>query len=355
MYLSDGPDNLVNEMSQIKPTLLFSVPALFNKMYDSINKNISESKIKNKLFENALKTSKNVKSNKNSYYEKIKYNFYDKYLFSKIREKLGGRLKHSFVGGAATPIEVLKFFEYINLPIIEGYGLTETSPMITLGSLDYPDRKLGSVGKPLPENEILIISESLNILNNGTEGEIITRGPNIMLGYHNNEEETDNVFININDKKYFRTGDIGYLDMENRLFITGRKKEQYKLENGKFVVPTILEGHIVLSPYIKQVIVYGENRPYNISIVVVDHDKLEEDNIDKKNLNQFYIEEINSILKEKPIENSNIKNYEIPKDVIVINEEFTISNGFLTPKMSIKRNKVIQKYMDQIDQLYLKD
>jgi long-chain acyl-CoA synthetase len=350
MYLSDGPDNLVNEMSQIKPTLLFSVPALFNKMYDTINKNISESTIKKKIFEDALKTSKKVKLKNNSYYDGIKYNFYDKYLFSKIREKLGGRLKHSFVGGAATPIEVLNFFEYINLPIIEGYGLTETSPMITLGSLDYPDRKLGSVGKPLPENEVLILSENLNILYNGSEGEIITRGPNIMLGYHKNKEETDSVFIDINNKKYFRTGDIGYLDSENRLFITGRKKEQYKLENGKFVVPTILEGHVVLSPYIKQVIVYGENRPYNIALIVPDYEKLKHDKIDLDKLDHFYTVEINFILK-----NNNIKNYEIPRDVLILDEELTVANGFLTPKMSIKRNKVIEEYIDKINELYLKD
>ena len=350
MYLSEGPDKLIEEMVKIKPTVLFSVPTLFNKIYDTINKNISDTLIKKNILKDALKTSQRIKENNNNKIDTIKFNFYDKYLFSKIKQKLGGNLKHSFVGGAATPIEVLQFFENINLPIIEGYGLTETSPIITLGSLDSSDRKLGSVGKPLPKNEILIISDELKQVDIGTKGEIIATGPNIMQGYHNNSEETNRVFIEITGKKYFRTGDIGYVDSKNRLFITGRKKEQYKLDNGRFVIPTLLEGHIVLSPYIKQVIIYGENRPYNIALIVSDNEKLEEDKVDTNMLNHFYIKEINLILKR-----NNIKNYEIPKNIIIMDKELTIDNGFLTPKMSIKRNKVIEKYINKINELYLKD
>ena len=346
MYLSSGPDNLLNEMNHIKPTLLFSVPALFNRMYDGVNKNMSESNIKKKLFDDAIQTGSKVKFEQSNFIHRFKYNLYDKYIFSKIREKLGGKLKHSFVGGASTPMEVLRFFEIINIPIIEGYGLTETSPMITLGSLDYPARKLGSVGKPLPENKVLILSKKLNISNSNIEGEIIASGPNIMSGYHKNKTETESVFIKIGGKSYFKTGDIGYLDCQNRLYITGRKKEQYKLENGKFVVPTILEEKIILSPYIKQVLVYGENRPYNIALIVPDTYLLNEDT----DLNKLYTREINLIL-----EKNNTKSYEIPKDILLLDDELTVDNGFLTPKMSIKRNKVVEKYIDQINQLYLKD
>lgn len=342
MYLSEGVDKLVEEINIVKPTLLFSVPTLFNRIYDVIHKNISENRIKKILFDDAIKTSRNVRNNKKvSKLNELKHKIYDKILFTKIREKLGGNLKHSFVGGAATPFEVIEFFENINIPIIEGYGLTETSPIITLGTLDYPTRKLGSVGKALPNNDIIIKSEN-SIVSNGLEGEILASGPNIMKGYHNIDDS--DVFYKYDGKRYFRTGDLGYLDSDDRLFITGRIKEQYKLENGKFVVPTLIEKELILSPFIKQIIVYGENRPFNIALIVPEIENLD----DKKDLNNFYSEEINIISKKK-----NIKNYEIPKKFIILDEEFSLENGLLTPKMSVKRNKVIEKYLQEIDDIYL--
>ena len=339
MYLSEGVNKLVDELQIVKPTLLFSVPTLFNKIYDTINKNVGENKLKKFIFNDALETaSKLNKENESknlSKFDKIKLKIYDKILFSKIRNKLGGNLRHSFVGGAATPIEVIKFFEHINIPIIEGYGLTETSPIITLGSLDYPDRKIGCVGKPLPGNEVIIVENNM-ILENGKKGEILAFGDNIMQGYH--KLDNTGVFEQINGKKYFRTGDLGYLDDDNRLYITGRIKEQYKLENGKYVIPTVLEGKYVLSPHIKQILLFGENQSYNIALIVPESNS--------EVITQFYIDEINNISKK-----NNIKNYEIPKKVILV-DEFTVANGLLTPKLSIKRSKVVEKYKVSIDNLY---
>ena len=345
MYLSEGVEKLPEEIKIVKPTLLFSVPTLFNRIYDTINNNISNNFIKKKLFEDAIKTSKKIRFDKHNKFDLIKNKLYHKLVFSKIKARLGGNLKHSFVGGAATPLKVIEFFENINIPIIEGYGLTETSPIITLGTLDYPNRKLGSVGMPLPNNKVMIYSDN-KILNNNQEGEILTTGPNVMKGYHNidNDEST---FIKLNNETYFRTGDLGYLDDMNRLFVTGRLKEQYKLENGKFVIPTIIENNLTLSPYIKQIIVYGDNRPYNIALIVPEKDKLNEENLLSIDLDQFYIDEIKSISKNK-----NIKNYEVPRKVILLDEEFTLQNNLLTPKMSIKRPKVIEKYQNDIDSLY---
>ena len=345
MYLSEGVDKLPEEIKKVKPTLLFSVPTLFNRIYDTVNNSISNNFAKKKLFDDALKTSKKIKYDKNNKFDLLKDKLYQKLVFSKIKERLGGNLKHSFVGGAATPLKVIEFFENINIPIIEGYGLTETSPIITLGTLDYPNRKLGSVGMPLPNNKVIIYSDN-KILNSNQEGEILTAGPNIMKGYHNidNDEST---FLKLNNETYFRTGDLGYLDEMNRLFVTGRLKEQYKLENGKFVIPTIIENNLTLSPYIKQIIVYGENKPYNIALIVPEKDKLNEENLLTIDLDQFYIDEIKSISKNK-----NIKNYEVPKKVILLDEEFTLQNNLLTPKMSIKRPKVIEKYQNVIDNLY---
>jgi len=349
MYLSEGIDKLIDEINIVKPTLLFSVPALFNKIYDNINSNIKTSKIKSIILDDALKTSNKIRNKDNSIIDTYKYNFYNKHLFSKIKEKLGGNIKLAFVGGAATPLEVLNFFENINIPIIEGYGLTETSPIITLGTNEYPDRKVGSVGKLLPENEIIVLSENEDILDNNMIGEICAYGPNIMNSYHNKPEENKKSFLFKNGKRYFRTGDIGYLDSENRLYIKGRIKEQYKLENGKFVIPTLLEDAIITSPYIKQIMIHGENRPYNIALIVPNYDTLD-DNLknDKNKLYQLYQSEINLYLKK-----NNIKSYEIPRYIIILSEEFSLLNGLLTPKLSIKRNQVLEKYNKVINTTYL--
>lgn len=331
LYLSDGVDKLVEEIEIVKPTLLFSVPALFNRIYDNINQKFSKNKLLQNILDDALNTSRRVKFEKSNKLDKIKYNFYEKIIFSKIRNKLGGKLRHSFVGGAATPLKVIEFFELINVPIIEGYGLTETSPIITLGSLDYPDRKLGSVGKPLPNNDVIIMKKDI-IQPVNQEGEIVTSGPNVMSRYHNIDSDT---FVNINNISYFKTGDIGYLDEKNRLFITGRLKEQYKLENGKFVIPSLLENYYNTIPSINQILVYGDNKPYNIAIIF------------PNNENHNYLEEIEIFSKI-----NNIKMYEVPKKVLVIKEPFTFENGLLTPKMSIKRDKVFEKYKDDIYSLY---
>ena len=331
--ISEGVEHLVDELSIAKPTLLFSVPALFNKIYDGINKNMSESILKKLIFNRSLKVSQKIRENNGNFINNLEYNIYNKVIFSKIKEKLGGNLKFAFVGGAATPFEVLNFFENINVPIIEGYGLTETTPIVTLNSDEYPTRKLGSVGRPLPNNKVHIFNK-----NEDGIGEICATGPNIMKGY-NLDSDNENVFLYLEGEKYFRTGDMGYLDDDNNLYIKGRLKEQYKLENGKFVTPGKLEESIILSPFIKQVLIYGENREYNIALIVPESDKMIDDH--------FYLEEINKILKKKKC-----KKYEIPKQVLILDKELTIADGFLTPKMSIKRQKVIDHYIENINELY---
>ena len=348
IYISKGVDNLQNELEEVKPTLLFSVPALFNKMYDAINKNLKSNILIWWLFKDSFNVTDRIKSGNSSYLDSLKYNIYNKIFYEKIKNKLGGNLKLAFVGGAATPVEVIKFFEKINLPIIEGYGLTETSPMISLGSIEYPDRKVGSVGKILPNNSVLILSKDNKKLGFNKIGEIYVSSPSVTKGYYKNEEENLNSFHLIDNRYYFKTGDMGYLDEYNRLYVKGRIKEQYKLENGKFVAPTVIEDTIILSSKVKQVMVYGENRPYNIALIVPNYSMIDIDNRnDKEFLVNYYIKEINYYSKKK-----NLKSYEIPKDVIIIDEEFSLKNGLLTPKMSMKRNKIYEKYKDEINNKY---
>ena len=344
--ISEGIKKLPEELINEKPTILYSVPTLYNSIYSNIQKEISKKDLLKKLFNYGLSNSnkiikKNMNNEKVHKHELFIQNIYDKYIFQKIRNKLGGNLKISFVGGAATPKDVLEFFENINIKIVEGYGMSETSPMITLGSNEYPDRKLGSVGKPIDNVDVKILLND-NELENNKVGEIYVNGPNVMNSYKN-EKDNKNNFKVIDNKKYFKTGDTGYLDNEKRLFLVGREKEIYKLENGKFVTPDVIEQKLIMSKYIKQIMLYGENKPYNIAIVYPEYDNINDNNYPVKD---FLLDEINNILKD------NTKKYEIPNDLIIIDHEFTIDNGFLTPKLSMKKNKIVDFYKNEINNIY---
>ena len=323
MYISESIEKLPEELEKEKPTLLYSVPTLYTKIYKGVEEKFDKPILRS-IFKDAIESS--FKKDKISIQ---KNKIYDKIIFSKVRSKLGGNLKHAFAGGASTPLPVLKFFEATKIPIIEGYGLTETSPIITLSNLE--NRKLGSVGKPLPSYDVKIIDD-----------DIYTSGDHVMKEYHNNKLENEKVFREIDDKRYFKTGDKGYLDDEGYLYINGRSKEEYKLENGKYVVPGKLEEKILLSKLVKQVILYGENREYNIALIYPNYDII--------NNNLIY-----DVIKKEVVDllkNNGIKSYEIPKDIIIMNEELTVENKLLTPKLSIKREKVIEKYKNEINKIY---
>ena len=343
--ISEGIKELPNEIQTEKPTVLYSVPTLYNSIYSNIQKEISKKNLVKNIFNYGLRNSKKIKEKiskeeKISFYENLIENIYDKYIYQKIRNKLGGNLKISFVGGAATPKDVIEFFENININIVEGYGMSETSPMITLGCNEYPDRKLGSVGKPIQDVDVKIIENDAEVSTDKV-GEIYVNGPNVMKSYKN-EKDNENNFKNINNKIYFRTGDTGYLDNQNRLFLVGREKEIYKLDNGKFVTPDVIEQKLIMSKYIKQIMIYGENRPYNIAIIYPEYDNIES-NISVKNL---LLNEINKLLID------NTKKYEIPTNVIIASNEFSIDNGLLTPKLSMKKNKIRDLYKIEIEDIY---
>ena len=172
-------------------------------------------------------------------------------------------------GGAAAGMEVLHFFEDIGLSVIEGYGLTETSPVVTAGSVDWEYRRLGCVGVPIHGIDVKIVDPTtLQPVPNDTDGEITVSGPIVMKGYHNNPQATEEVFFTYNNQRYFRTGDLGRLVEGKFLKITGRIKEQFKLENGKFVVPAPLEDIFSRGPMILQSFLYGDNKKYTILLIV---------------------------------------------------------------------------------------
>jgi long-chain acyl-CoA synthetase len=346
---------LTRDMPEIKPTLLVSVPTVFNKVYDGLQKMMeAEGGIKQTMFNaaisNALKREQLAKQGKRSRWIDLQNDLFDKLVFSKVRDAFGGRLKYAFSGGAAISTDVAEFISAVGITVFEGYGLTETSPIATCNIRTA--RRIGSVGRAIPEVSIEIDTD---ITGDPEIGEIVVHGPNVMMGYYNLPEANEEVFT---PNGGFRTGDLGHLDDDGYLFIRGRIKEQYKLENGKYVVPSPIEEQLQLSGFITQVMVYGEQRPYNVAVVVPDVEYLEkwaaEKGLDTSDLatlladgqvTELYKTEINRA-------QSSIKRYERVRDFVLEPEEFTPENGMLTPSLKIKRRAVMAKLGSEIDALY---
>ncbi len=339
--VNDEIPNLIPNLGTVKPSVLYAVPRIFNKIYDGVNKNMSE---KSGMIQGLFKAGIAAAAKKNAgeslgFFENIQLNLADRLIFSKIREKFGGRLRYAVSGSAALNKDVAKFIDALGIEVYEGYGLTETSPIATA---NFPDnRKIGSVGKPVDGVRVVIADN----------GEIVIYGPNIMQGYHNRDAETKAC---MQDDGGFKSGDMGRIDDEGFVYITGRIKEQYKLENGKYVVPSPLEEELKLSPFIGQVMIYGSNKPFNVALVVPDAPALkkwaEGKNID---IEQADNAEIQSLIDEQLKEfGQNFKGYEKPRKFVVTMDEFSTDNEMLTPTLKLKRRNVLKVHQESLDALY---
>ena len=354
MALAESVDKIVANLAEVQPTMLCSVPRIFNRIYDGVNKQMAgKPKPIQALFRAGIRAAtKRRKEGPGSLSlgEKIQLGLADKLVFSKIRAKFGGRMKYAFSGGAALSREVAEFIDALGITVYEGYGLTETSPIATANRPGA--HRIGSVGKAIPGVKIVIDKEASG---DPKHGEIVIHGPNIMQGYHNRDEENQAVFT---EDRGFRTGDLGYIDDEGFLYITGRIKEQYKLENGKYVSPAPLEEQLKLSPYILNAMVYGDNRLYNVALVAIDVEAVktwakghglsfESDAAmcDNARVKQLVTDEIQKYSAEW-------KGFEKIQKVTLTSEDFTTQNGLLTPSLKVKRRVVWQRYGQQIEALY---
>jgi long-chain acyl-CoA synthetase len=245
---------------------------------------------------------------------------------------------------------VAEFIDNLGITVYEGYGLTETSPIATA---NFPhNRKIGSVGKGLPGVRVEIDTA---VTGDAKQGEVVVHGHNVMMGYYNLPEENAKVFTGNGG---FRTGDMGYLDPQGYLYITGRIKEQYKLENGKYVVPVPIEQALMLSTFITNAMVHGQNKPFNVAIIVPDMEMLKkwagEKGLDTSSIpellkrpevQQLYREQINDFTKDA-------KGYERPQRFLLISEDFTTANDMLTASLKLKRRSVLARYGDAVEELY---
>jgi long-chain acyl-CoA synthetase len=319
-----------------------------------------------KLVDAALRAKKSERSGTHlPVYARALVKLVDRVVFEKVRARLGGRLKYAVSGGAALSREVGEFIDSMGILIFEGYGLTETSP---IASVNTPAaRTIGSVGRAIPGVRIEIEpgaaehngetkSPTAGSVAPPVEGEIVVYGPNVMKGYFKRPEETAAVFT---PGGGFRTGDMGYVDKDGFLFITGRIKEQYKLENGRYVVPGPLEDRLKLSPFVANAMVYGDNRPHNVALIVPNVAALKkwadangvalpdrrEDLSKNDAVRALFSKEIETHAR-------GFKGFERIVDFALVSGDFSIESGMLTPKMSLKRRKVIEVYAPIIEQLY---
>ena len=350
-------NTLMDDLPDIRPTLLVSVPAVYNRIYDGLQKLMAaEGGAKKKIFDlamaNAAKRSTLAAEGKTSRWVELQNGIYDKLVFSKVRDRFGGRLRYSISGGAAISPEVANFISALGMTVYEGYGLTETSPV---SAANWPGtRRVGTVGKEIPGVRIEIDTD---VVGSDEVGEIVIHGPNVMMGYYNLPEENEAVFT---ADRGFRTGDLGSRDGDGFIAIRGRIKEQYKLENGKYVVPSPLEEQLQLSGYITNIMVHGEQRPHNVAVIVPDLVALN-GWADKHGLGDRSVEKllqeddvIDLIERELNRQSGPIKGYERVRGFVLTDEEFTPENGLLTPSLKVKRRAVMAKYGAQVEKLYEK-
>jgi len=347
MCYAEGIEAVATNLMEVKPTLMTSVPRLFERIYSKVIRNVeSQSPSKQKIFYWALNVGKNYaqaqKSEKVSAALSIQYKLANKLVLQKIREKTGGNLRFFISGGAALARELGEFFEALGIIIIEGYGLTESSPVITANRLD--DFKFGSVGKVMPGVEVKI----------APDGEILARGPNIMQGYYKNKKETDSVLKD----GWLHTGDIGVFDADGFLVITDRKKHLFKTTAGKYIAPTPIENLFVSSKFIEQFVLIGDSRMFLSALIVPDFESVREyadshkipytSNEDLAKNSEIY----KLIEKDMTKFQKQLANYEKVRKFVLLEKPFSIETGEITPSMKIKRKFVEERYRNLIEEMY---
>ena len=321
VFYAESLEKLISNMSIAKPTIMTAVPRFYQNLFTKISMNFEKQKgLKRKLINQTLKLGKKIlKKKKLSFSEKIINLICEKLVRKKIRGQFGGNLQAFVSGGGALDQNIGEFLNAVGLPTLQGYGLTEASPVV---SCNLPNLiKVESVGPPFRTNKVKIAKD----------GEILIKGENVMLGYWNLEEETKNV---VKDG-WLYTGDIGELDNNNYLKITDRKKDIIVNLGGDNISPSKIENILCLNEFIKQSFVYGDKKNYLVAIIVTEKE------INKEKI-KLIIENINKSLTI----------IEKIKKFVLINEEFTIENGMLTPTLKLKRKEIIKNYKQQLENLY---
>jgi len=346
---AESVDTVPVNMSEVKPSLMMSVPRLYEKIYARVLDNaLSSGGLKTQIFFWAKGVGDRWATEKLAGREPagllgLQYRIADKLVFSKLRERTGGNIRYFISGGAPLSPDIAKFFYSAGLIILEGYGLTETSPVISANNLK--DYRLGSVGKPIAGVEVRIAKD----------GEILTRGPHVMRGYYNNEQATKDT---ISPDGWFHTGDIGVIE-DGFLRITDRKKDIIVTAGGKNIAPQPIENMLKTNKYVSQAVMIGDKRKFPVVLIVPDWDQLEKWAAHKQIVWTSRAELMAmptvqaKMEKEVKEQLKGLASFEIPKKVKLIEHDFSIERGELTPTLKVKRRVIDKTYKAQIDELYV--
>ena len=332
---------------EVKPTMMVAVPRIFEKLYVAIVTQVEANPVKHKLFNWAMRVGRLVsraQAHKKSIpiHILLQYQLAKKLVFNTFSEKMGGRLRFAISGGAPLEKEIAEFFHAAGLLLLEGYGLTETTAAICVNTpLNY---KFGTVGKPIGDVDIKIADD----------GEILVKSDKVMKEYYKNPEETERVFID----GYFVTGDIGEFTSEGFLKITDRKKDLIKTAGGKYVAPQKLENLLKLNRLISNVLIHGDKKKFIVSLVALD----EQETLAYAKENDISYQSFASLTQNPKIRdevkkaisqvNSELSSYETVKNFAILDKDFTIEDGELTPSLKVKRKYCDEKYRDKIEALY---
>lgn len=347
---AESMDTLIDNMIEAKPTVMPSAPRLFEKFYAAVMESVlAGSAVKKKIFFWALKVGK-----KHALFKiqdlpvpaslEVRRKLAHKLVFAKILAETGGNFRFCISGAAPLAKDIGEFFYAIGFPILEGYGLTETSPAVTVNT--FEDLKFGTVGKPIPEVEVKIAED----------GEILTKGPHIMKGYYKDEEATQEVLKN----EWFYTGDIGHIDEDGFVVITDRKKDIIVTSGGKNIAPQPVENTLRMNKYILNVVLIGDKRSYITALIVPEFEHLKKiaasKNISYKGLSDLCMHEeiISFYLKEIDAMTADLARYEKIKKITLLDRDFEIEKGEITPTLKVKRKFISEKYKDVIDSMYEK-
>lgn len=367
IYFAESVDTVAKNLTEAKPTIVVSVPRLFERIYNLINKSVQEgNNVKRNIFKWALGVGENYWKGKRGF-TSLQKALADKLVFDKLKERTGGNIRFFVSGGAALSADVAKFFFSAGLPIVEGYGLTETAPVISANPVGK--ERLGTVGHVFPGVTVAIRSlDSDEIIAslNGDDypshltcepGEILCKGSNVMRGYWMNEEATKEV---IDENEWFHTGDVGRFD-EGYLRITDRIKHMIVNAGGKNIYPGPIEDLFKTSMFIEQIILLGEKQNYMTALIVPDFDHLKgvakekgingsdvEDLIENEEINKIVAAEVKSFSKK-------LASHEKVRKFKLLPSEFTVESGELTPTMKVKRKVIEQNYKTHIAKMYEDD
>ena len=347
IYFAESLETISENLKEVQPEVMTAVPRLLEKVYDKIiAKGAALTGVKKKLFFWAVETGLEYEPyGENGWWYEQKLGIARKLIFSKWQEALGGNLKVIASGSAALQPRLARVFNAADIAVMEGYGLTETSPVISVNDMRDKGFKIGTVGKPIPQTEVKIAED----------GEILIKGPQVMIGYYKDQEKTDEVL----EDGYFHTGDIGEIDKEGFLKITDRKKEMFKTSGGKYVAPQLIENAMKQSRFIEHIMVVGEGEKMPAALIqpnfefVAEWAKLKNINVGSTNKEIAENKEVQKrIMEDVNLHNEKFGKWERVKKIELTPDEWSIEAGHLTPTMKLKRRIVKEKYNKLYNNIY---